>query len=399
MLQLIPLLAVLAVGDSVPARAPHATAQEASFAVHRQPAIPLVSLRMSLLADDPPGYAGAGHLIQHLLLPVLRAQVAAVGGEVEMERSADAVVYTLTGPTEELAYLAGALQGALRPPAPTEAALLRASRELAEERLEEWESAPQHVRSVLRLRLFPSDLSAAGTEHSAARFKAAEIPAIWSRMYRPERLSILAVGDVSLSELRQAFAGVPAGRESEEIDEAADSATSAPLAPAEATRGWFGAGYLAGELDPAAVSVTARIIRDRLQSQLADAGVATEHWWTHQGQALVIVLGSPRAQIPAARRALDTVASGLSLRLNERDVREAARALRREMLFYGRTPDRMAEILGSFSDRAGDPDAAGRYYAQLEMVDLAAVRNVLGHMTEHTPARVEIDPPPPPPAR
>lgn len=402
MLALIPLLAVLATGDSLPRGVPPSAALEApgaSFAVHRQPAIPLVSVRMSLLADDPPGYAGAGHLIQHLLLPTLRTQVARVGGEVEMERSADALVYTLTGPTKELAFLVGVLRSTLRPPAPTSAALLRASRELAEERLSEWESADQHVRSALRARLFPRDLSAAGTERSATRFQARDIPAIWRRMYQPEQLSVLAVGDVTLTELREAFGTLPSGADVAANEEAEDTVSLAPLVPAEATRGWLGAGYPATGLEPAAVSVTARILHDQLHDQIPGASVTAEHWWTHEGQALVIVIGEPAPLVGAARHALNTLASGLDVRLTERSVRAAARSLRREMLFYSRTPDRMAEILGRFADRSGDPNAAEVFYGQLAEVDLDAVRAVLQHMMDHTPARVEIAASLPPPAR
>jgi predicted Zn-dependent peptidase len=403
MLHLIPLLAALAVGDSVPPVAPFTAstvAQGAAFAVHRQPSVPLVSLRMAILADDPPGYAGAGHLVQHLLLPTLQSRVARVGGEVEMERSADAIVYTLTGPTSELPYLAEVLRSTLRPPAPSDAALLRASRQLAEERLAEWETAEEHVRAAMRASLFPSDISAAGTERSATRFRAEQIPGIWRDIYAPERLSILAVGDVTLEQLQKAFGTLPIGfADVENHEEAADTVSLAPLAPAQATRGWLGAGFLATELDPAAVSVTARILRDELQDQLPDADVAAEHWWTHQGQALVVVLGADGPRVDAARRALNTLASGLDTRLTERLVHDAARSLRREMLFYSRTPDRMAEVLGRFTDRSGDPGAAETFYGRLDEVKLGDVRAVLTHMVEHTPARVEIPAPKPKPSR
>jgi predicted Zn-dependent peptidase len=403
MLHLIPLLAALAVGDSVPPIDPFsasAVAQGAAFSVHRQPTVPLVSLRMAILADDPPGYAGAGHLVQHLLLPTLQSQVARVGGEVEMERSADAIVYTLTGPTRELPYLAEILRSALRPPAPSDAALLRASRQLAEERLAEWETAEEHVRAAMRSSLFPNDISAAGTERSATRFEAERIPAIWRRIYAPERLSILAVGDVTLEDLQKAFGTLPASPAgAAEDEEAADTVSLAPLAPAQATRGWLGAGFLATELDPAAVSVTARILRDELQDQLPDADVSAEHWWTHEGQALVVVLGASAPRVDAARRALNTLASGLDTRLTERLVHDAAQSLRREMLFYSRTPDRMAEVLGRFTDRSGDPNAAETFYSRLDEVKLEDVRAVLTHMVEHTPARVEIPAPQPKPSR
>jgi predicted Zn-dependent peptidase len=177
-----------------------------------------------------------------------------------------------------------------------------------------------------------------------------------------------------------------------------DTVSTVPLAPAEATRGWLGAGYLASDLEPAAVSVAARIIQDQLREQLPDASVSAEHWWTHDGQALALIVGAPAPRIAAARRALNTLASSIDTRLTATRVHDSARALRREMLFYARTPERMSEVVGRFSDRDGDPEAADRFYASLDEVDLEAVRDVLGHMLEHTPARVEIAAPRPKPA-
>jgi len=209
-LLLLPLIASLATGDSLPlprSLPPPAAAVGAEGAVvvvHRQPAVPLVSLRMAILADDPPGYAGAGHLAQHLLQGALRDQVALVGGQVQLQRTSDAVVYTVTGPASELGFLAGVLRSALRPPQASEAALLRASRELAEERLAEWEAADRHVRSALRARLFPEDLSAAGTESAANRLMEDDaLRTAWARLYRPDRVVVTAVGDVRVAEVER----------------------------------------------------------------------------------------------------------------------------------------------------------------------------------------------------
>ena len=59
------------------------TARDISIVVHRQPAVPIVALRVSLLADDPPGYAGAGHKLQHVLLPGMQQRAARVGARVQ----------------------------------------------------------------------------------------------------------------------------------------------------------------------------------------------------------------------------------------------------------------------------------------------------------------------------
>ena len=109
------ILSLLALGPAV-AMAQGAAGGEPLFAVHRQPAIPQVSLRMSLLVDDPPGFAGAGHLIQHLQYASLQNQAQAVGAQVRIERTTDAIVYSVTGPAAELHFLAGILRSTLQPP-------------------------------------------------------------------------------------------------------------------------------------------------------------------------------------------------------------------------------------------------------------------------------------------
>ena len=117
-----------------------------------------------------------------------------------------------------------------------------------------------------------------------------------------------------------------------------------------------------------------------------------EHWWTHHGQGLSVVVTAQPRDTAAARRALDTAPSTLGRDLQARRVRDAAQAIRREMLFFARTPDRMAELLGEFADREGDPDAAQRFFARLDEVDLAEVRDALAFLTEHSPVRVELTP-------
>jgi predicted Zn-dependent peptidase len=73
-------------------------------------------------------------------------------------------------------------------------------------------------------------------------------------------------------------------------------------------------------------------------------------------------------------------------------VREAAAGVRRDMLFFARRPERMADVVGQFIDRAGQADAAQRFYADVERVDEDAVRAVLAQLADRTPAAVDIPP-------
>jgi hypothetical protein len=62
------------------------------------------------------------------------------------------------------------------------------------------------------------------------------------------------------------------------------------------------------------------------------------------------------------------------------------------MLFYSRTPDRMAEVIGRFVDREGDPNETERFYGELDLVDDESVREVLERVLDRTPARAEVPP-------
>ncbi|MGI9190363.1 MAG: hypothetical protein ACR2F9_09515, partial [Longimicrobiaceae bacterium] len=113
---LLIALALAAAPLADTATVPPAPARPGAFVVHEEPSLPLLSLRLSLLVEDPPGYAGAGHLQQHLVYPALREAMERVGGRAEIARTPDALVYSVTGPAAELTYLARALRSALAVP-------------------------------------------------------------------------------------------------------------------------------------------------------------------------------------------------------------------------------------------------------------------------------------------
>lgn len=385
----IALAAGSAPADTTRPPALHPQQDVPALVVHRQPELPVVALRLSLLADDPPGYAGAGHLFQHLVLPQLQEQVARVGGRVQATRSADAVVYTVVGPAAELDYLAAVLRSTLEPPPAGTAETLGALRILAEERDAERETAPRFVRAALRSRLFPDEPPAAGTAVSAARLETARLPEVWAAMYDPRRVSLVAVGDVEAAAVRRAFRSLPRGG-SEAAAALADSVPGfAGATPPQATRGWLGMGWNAPGADPAALSVAGRLLEASLRRRVPAAQVDVEHWWTHDGQALAVVVAAPPANLAAARRALSGALAALSP--SEDAVREAAAAVRRDLLFYARTPERMAEVLGSFADREG-ADATQGFYAGLERVDAEAVRTVAALLAAQGSAAVEVPP-------
>jgi len=390
----LPLALLLAAAPHDTARAPApAAAQEGpAITVHQQPAMPVVALRLSILADDPPGYAGAGHLFQHLLLPSLEDQAARVGGHVSVVRGSDAIVYQVVGPATELDYLAGILRSTLRAPTPGGAEMLSALAALAEERSAERETAPQYVRAALRARIFPAEIPAAGTEGAAARLSGAPLDRLWSAIYRPERVQVVAVGDVELAAVRRAFRTLPGTPSAEAPEVVADTVPALEADTPQATRAWIGSAWAASESEPAAVSVTARLLRNTLRRRMTRSQVEVEHWWTHQGQALALVVATPDSLSAAARRTVDGALATLAAAVTDGGVRDAAASVRRDMLFYSRAPERMAELLGEFADRDTGPDAAQRYFAALDAVTADDVRAVLDRLRVGEPAKVFVPP-------
>jgi len=388
----LALALAAAPADTSHARAPDAAQDAPAVTVHRQPALPTVALRLSILADDPPGYAGAGHLFQHLLLPTLQDQVARVGGRVQAIRGSDAIVYTVVGPASELDYLAGVLRSTLRAPAGGGTGMLQALGALSGERAAERETAPQYVRAALRAQLFPSDLPAAGMDEAAARLASAQLDEVWSEMYRPDRVSIVAVGDVELDAVRRAFRSLPApsARGPSYLPE--DTVPSFSADTPQATRGWIGTAWAATDQEPAAVSVTARLLRSYLRRRMTRSSVDVEHWWTHHGQALTLVVATPDSLVPAARRTVDGALASLAGSLDEAAVRDAAASVRRDLVFLSRTPERMAELIGEFADRGAGGDGVQQFYTGLGEVTEDDVRRVLESLGAADPAKVYVPP-------
>ena len=125
---------------------------------------------------------------------------------------------------------------------------------------------------------------------------------------------------------------------------------------------------------------------------LPGSEVSGEHWWTHHGQALAIILAAQPADVERAPTVLRALPQNMLERLSEGRVNSAARAIRHDMLFYSRTPERMAEVLGQFIDRGGDADSAQRFYADLSAVDSDDVRAVLRHLIDSTAVQVDLPP-------
>jgi predicted Zn-dependent peptidase len=93
-----------------------------------------------------------------------------------------------------------------------------------------------------------------------------------------------------------------------------------------------------------------------------------------------------------ARRTVAGAVAGTAAALDDEAVRDAAAGVRRDLLFYSRTPERMAEVIGAFADRGENADAAQRFFAALDAVTTDSVRAVLEAVGGRDAATVNVAP-------
>jgi predicted Zn-dependent peptidase len=96
--------------------------------------------------------------------------------------------------------------------------------------------------------------------------------------------------------------------------------------------------------------------------------------------------------VPSARRSVDAALTTLTTIVTPASVRDAAASVRRDLLFYARTPERMAELLGEFADRGGGEDAAQRYFAALDALTDDDVLHAIEQLRAAAPATVYVPP-------
>jgi predicted Zn-dependent peptidase len=248
------------------------------------------------------------------------------------------------------------------------------------------------VRAALRQRIFPGELPASGTPASARRLEGAALDALWGELYSPERVAVVAVGNVEADEVTRALRDLPAPGEARLAGTVADTAPSLAADTPQATRAWAGWAAAAPGSDAAALSVAARLVRNRLRRTMPSSAVEVEHWWTHRGQALAIVAASAGDRAATARRTIAGAVAATAEGLDAAAVRDAAAGVRRDLLFYSRTPERMAEVLGAFADRGENADAAQRFFAALDAVTVDSVRAVLEAVGGSGAATVAVAP-------
>lgn len=353
---------------------------------------PLVVLRLSVPIDESAEPSGAAWVLQELVRERFEAAAADLGARAELRRSPGHAVYMVTGAAEDFAALVDLLRRATeRPrldPGEIRAAAARADRQA----LAALELPAVRVRRDLQSKLFPTH-PPSGERIRLDALTPDRLDRFWRAHFIPERMNVVVVGPVDRAEVGEAFRGWPRPERGSRRSSGRAAAATEPPPAAQAIAEWAGIGWTA-ELDPAVLAVGAVLIAGRLAAaplRRADS----ELWWGRERVALVAIGSAPakgEGAAVATAQALRMAVAAVATDATPDDVARARRALRGRLFSAARTPGGLAEMIGEFDDRTGDPWAAGRFLAMLSDVDALRVRFALRRLLERSPAVVEVKP-------
>jgi predicted Zn-dependent peptidase len=361
----------------------------------------LVALRLSVPIDEETSPPGAARILQELARKPLEAEARRIGARIEFSTTPAHAVYMVSGPVGVFGALVALLERAIGPPALSMRSLESARVAVQWEAAAALETPAGLVRRRLQKAMFPFLPAPSGAPAALAPLRPTDLDAFWRRNYRPERMTLVAVGPVRGDRVA---AAVAEWRGPEPARHTPGRPPHIDVAPADGPEpqvvsSWVGLGYpLEGE-DPVVVAVAARLIDERLAAQ-GFRSVSAELWWD-AGRLGIAVIG---ADLPgSAAEANGDVARSLADRLgtlvretvhsaSAASIRRARDDLEMRILLGARTPAGLASLIGELADRAGDPEAAPDFVAALAELDESEVLALLDRLSYQAPIPVEVAP-------
>ncbi len=348
---------------------------------------PLVSLRLSLPVEEVPGLAGATRVLQELARARLAADAAKLGARLELEHASGHAIYAVIGPRESFEGMVDLLRRALGRPT-LEPGAIAIARARVEQRALAWLEVPgARVRLGLLAALDPTGTTAA-TSPLPDNLTANDLEWYWRRYFNPQRATVVVVGAVSREAALEAFRDWPTPPSPGSRPRSAAGERELPAA--EAVSNWAAVGWSAVDEDPAVLAVASLLVTERLRNAGLSRAEA-ELWWNAGGVSFVAIGAVPRR--PDGARLATTLRTAIldaTTDITAQAVADARNTLIRRLLLAARTPQGLAELIGRFHDRTGEPDGAMRFLEAIGRVDAPRVAEALRKLQMRPPAMVEL---------
>lgn len=350
----------------------------------------VVSIRASVPFTERPDEAGAGQLLRILARDRMAGLADRVGATVEVHRTPSALVYQISGASQDLDFLAWVLREGMS--APEASRFDGARRELVtdlERRLETPEGA---LGLRLQRALAPGSIPLPGTLGSLERLDPSRLSAAWARSHHRPDIRVVVAGRINPTLVMAALAdlGLPDSAPEPQVPPGEPLAEAQPSP--EVIRHWVGRAYRLDDGSGAAALVASRHLARVLQESPGDYEAGVELWELETGQALVVSGAAyPRSQQAMRTRVAGLLSEGLE-RLDQGRVRELAEELRAELRYTARTPWGAADLVGQGWDAGFGPDGVDVLMAALTSLDQGQVRSLLEGLSGTSPVQEEILP-------
>lgn len=361
--------------------------------VREQNAPPLIAIRLSVPVSEPPSLAGAGRVLQLLVENRARSEVERFGGELVLSRTPTHLVYAVRGPAAAFGEMVAVLKYAVAPPlgiATTQSAIWVTARQ---EALADFETPERLLRQRLEAILFPELAPLEAAPELQRLPSAAQLEWFWRRWFRPERFAVVVVGAISPEQARAAFRGWPVPPRTNARPPGSSSGGGEPPR-LEVIGVRTGLGYPGGATQPAALAIAAALIDEALPA-LGLRQATSELWWM-SGRTALVVMGAAPPSGPGAPFSLTTTlqlaVAGAASRTTTADLERVRHRLRHSLLMRARTPGGMADVIGEFLDRTGDPQGANDFLVELSELDDDDIRSTLRTLVYRSPLVVELAP-------
>ena len=358
-------------------------------------------------ADELDDELGACHLVEHMLFRgserlasgELARRIEAGGGSVNAFTTPDQVVLQATVASRFFAGMAPLLADALLRPRFDEA-LLATETEVVLEELRQAQDAPGHQlsRAVAQAvwRSHPYRRAVAGTLESVQGLDAARLRAFHRRWFRPERITVVAVGDLDPADARgllgEAFTGSghrperPARRRPHEPAQTRSRCLvrEGPFEAARFELAFPGASVAAPEaplLDLLVLCLgqgrASRLNRAiRLERRLADGLSAGS--WAPRDPGLITISGitSSERVLPAVAATIDELQRLVAEPLDEAELARAKACIEAEQDYEPETMHGQARALGYWAAAGGGAHAEQTYQRRVREATVDQLRDV-----------------------